>query len=141
MYETQYSYFINPATKKFLQTDEAHSPITTPPSFYFGDRPKFTLSFPADTISEGDTLVAVLDNENRFLDTKQATGLNPVMTGIIHEVTAEEASASSIEIQLFDYSKKFADVINGHDNAVTCLFTVYLKSTDGEGNFTFVELG
>ena len=141
MYETQYSYFINPATKKFLQTNEAHSPITTPPSFYFGDRPKFTLSFPADTIAEGDTLIAVLDNENRFLDTKQATGLNPVMAGVLHEVNSDEADAQSLEIQLFDYSKKFADVINGHDNAVTCLFTVYMKSTDGEGNFTLVELG
>lgn len=139
MYNHTYSYNVNPQKRRFC-SDAQGTPITELPTFYFGERPVFTMTFPDNVLTEGEKLVFVMDNENRFLDSHSITGLEPVMAWCIHEITAEDVTNKSIDLELYCFSRKYADVINGHDNSVTCILSLFIKSIDENLNCTFSTL-
>lgn len=139
MYRKTYEYYVNP-TKRLFCSDAQGTPIGDLPTFYFGERPVFTIAFEDGVLVEGEKLVFVMDNENRFLDSHSTTGLAPVMAWCIHEITAEDVTNKSIDLELYCFGKKYADVINGHDNSVTCILSLFIKSIDGNLNCTFSTL-
>ena len=139
MYNHTYTYNVNPQNRRFC-SDTQGTPITDLPRFYFGERPVFTMTFPDNVLTEGEKLVFVMDNENRFLDSHSITGLEPVMAWCVHEITAEDVQNKSIDLELYCFGRKYADVINGHDNAVTCILSLFIKSIDENLNCTFSTL-
>ena len=139
MYNKTYEYYVNPAKRLFC-SDAQCTPITDLPTFYFGERPVFTMTFPDNVLTEGEKLVFVMDNENRFLDSHSTTGLAPVMAWCVHEITADDVQNKSIDLELYCFGRKYADVINGHDNAVTCILSLFIKSIDENLNCTFSTL-
>ena len=101
------------------------------PSMAFGERPVFTLDFPAGTLAEGDELTIAIDLDLYFYD--QATGADaPVLTAVRHVVTAGEATANSITETLTTRTAAFRNAVNGHVRPLSPKFGVYLKHTEND---------
>ena len=98
------------------------------PSMAFGERPVFTLDFPAGTLAEGDEITIAIDLDLYFYN--QATGGDaPVLAAVRHVVTSEEAAAGSVEMTLSTRTAAFRDAVNGQTRPLSPRLGVYQKST------------
>ena len=101
------------------------------PSMAFGERPVFTLDFPAGTLAEGDEITIAIDLDLYFYD--QATGADaPVLAAVRHTITATEAGNNSVTETLTTRTAAFRNVVNGHVQTLSPKFGVYLKHTDND---------
>lgn len=106
--------------------DGPQGSIAQTPRINYGTEYAVTLSFPPDTLQEGDQLQVALNRTRTFFSSASATGDAPVAAVAKHDVTAEEATAQAVTVTLSTNTRAMIDQVNGIDHPVRGFFGVHV---------------